>query len=103
MNKNQEHRVICIASFDRCYGDNFEEGLDLEVVPVGSEGWAGLLEAAKLQEADDETCDGYFVTAMVIDSITNATTGERCWDDLCQDQMDRIYSYLSGCETRERI
>ncbi len=68
-----------------------------------SRGWAGLLEAAKLKDGDDERCDGFFVRAQAIDFITGLTTGDQCWDDLCQEQVERIYECLGKCRSGRRI
>ncbi len=103
MNEVHDNQLICVAIFDKTFGDDCERGLDVAVVPVGPGGWAGLLEAAKLQESDDEGCDGYFVMAKGIDSATSATMSEQCWDDLCQEQVARIYSYLVGCVPGPRV
>ena len=94
MNEMHEHQLICIATFDRACGDNYEEGLYVDAIPVGPDGWPGLLEAAKLQESDDEECHGYFVRARAIDFVTSRIEKDQCWDDLCQDQVARIWLYL---------
>ena len=93
MNEMHEHQLICIATFDRAFGA-CEEGLDVVAIPVGPDGWPGLLEAAKLQESDDEECHGYFVRARAIDFVTSRIEKDQCWDDLCQDQVERICFYL---------
>lgn len=93
MNEMHEHQLICIATFDRACGA-CDEGLDVVATPVGPDAWPGLLEAAKLQESDDEECVGFFVRAKAIDFVTNRVEKDQCWDDLCQDQVERIFFYL---------
>lgn len=93
MNEMHEHQLICIATFDRAFGA-CEDGLDVVVIPVGPDAWPGLLEAAKLQESDDEECCGFFVRAHAIDLITDRFLDGQCWDDLCYDQVARIHLYL---------
>ena len=97
MSVEDDRQLICIASFDRACGDDFEEGLDVIVVPVGPEAWARVLAAAEFQENDDERCDGYVVKVSAVQPTTGFTMGEHYWENLCQDQVERIYDHLGEC------
>ena len=103
MNGIHVRQVICIVKFDRCFGDNYHEGLYADAIPVGPDGWPGLLEAAKLQESDDEECHGFFVRAQAIDFITDRIEEDQCWNDLCQDQVERIFFHLGECHIGRSI
>ena len=103
-----ERQLLCLARIDLAaftepdledteFGD---ESLFAYAVLAGSEGWAGLLEAAKLQETDDRTCNGFIVKAWSHDPITGFSIGCEEWVDLCQEQVARMFEYLGECARR---
>lgn len=98
MNESTLHQLLCLASVDfacigTCSGTD-GEGLDGAAVLAGPGGWAGLQEAAKLQEGDDPGCDGYLVKAWATDPTTSALIHFEEWTDLCQDQVSRIWESM---------
>ncbi len=99
MNETNQGQVIFVASVDfACIGTGHPEdqapGLDGAAVLAGPGGWAGLQEAAKLQEGDDPGCDGYLVKAWATDPTTSALIHFEEWPDLCQDQVSRIWESM---------
>ena len=65
-----------------------------DAVLAGPDGWVSLLKAAKLQESDDRTCDGYVLKAWATDAVSGALVESEAWTDLCHDQVNRIYECL---------
>ena len=91
--------MICIARIDfACGGNGTDETLTMTVGRPGTNGWDGLDQAAELRPDDDENCDGYLVEAIEINPVTGLKTRGTQWGDLCQDQVERVESYVQGAE-----
>ena len=105
MNEISHRQLLCVATIDLadvCFEPEKMTGaLFADAVLAGPDGWAGLLDAAKLQESDDRTCNGYILKAWATDPITGAGINFTEWIDLCQDQVGRIYESLHRERWRE--
>ena len=102
MNKSSQGQLLCVARIDLAYfggPDDNGECLYADAVLAGPGGWAGLLEAAKLQEGDDRGCVGYILKAWASDAVSDALVGSEVWTDLCGDQVERVFECLQSPET----
>lgn len=91
----EQTQLLHLASIDLSYAGN-PDGLDAHAVLAGDDGWEGLLEAAELRQEDDRKCVGYVVKASVDDPATGNQINSMEWDDLCHDQVERMFKHLSA-------
>ena len=98
MNETGQTQLLYVASIDQgptpFDPDEDDESLSAHAVLAGPGGWAGLLQAARLRDSDDQTCYGYVLKAWATDLETGALIGYKSWSDLCSEQVHRIYEAL---------